>query len=66
MSKDYQIVRRVLVQEQKRREGVYRYRPTERIPALREVSEALTALDRIKAAGEWKAVGKWWTDKFDE
>ncbi len=65
MANDYQIVRRVLVQEQKRREGVYRYRPTERITAMREVTEALTALDRMKKAGEWREVGKWWTDKFD-
>ena len=66
MTNDYQIVRRVLVQEQKRREGVYRYRPTERIPAMREVSEALTALDRMKRAGDWAGVARHWTEKFEE
>ncbi len=63
--KDYEIVRRLLVAEQRRREGVYRYRPTERAAAMKEIGDALAALERMKKGMEWKQLGSWWTDKFD-
>jgi len=62
---DYQIVRRILLSEQRRREGVYRYRPTERAAAMKEIADGLAALERMRKASEWKQVGTWWTDKFD-
>lgn len=62
---DYQAVHGVLLAEQRRREGFYRCRPYERGPAMAEIAQALAALDRMKKAAEWKAVGRWWTEKFD-
>ncbi len=62
---DYNTLRKILLAEQRRREAYYRFRPTERGPALKEIGEGLAALDRMKKKGEWGEVGKWWTDKFD-
>ncbi len=63
---DYQTLRKILLAEQRRREAYYRFRPTERGPAMAEIGEGLAALDRLKKKGEWKDVGKWWQEKFDE
>ena len=62
---DYQIVRQLLIGEKRRREAFYRYRPFERAPAMKEIADALAALERMKKSAEWKGVEKWWTDKFD-
>lgn len=73
MSNDYNILRIVLLAEQQRRAAYYRFRPHERQKAMREIAESLAALDRrekedlrAKRAAGWKAVGRWWTEKFDE
>jgi hypothetical protein len=66
MSNEYETLRKILRAEQRRREGVYRFRPAERGPAMAEIAEGLAALERLRKAGEWKAAGKWWTEKFDE
>jgi hypothetical protein len=62
---DYQVVKKLLEAERRRREGVYRFRPMERGAAMKEIGDALGALERMKKAGEWKTVGKWWQEKFD-
>lgn len=63
---DYLIVRKLLLAEEKRREGVYRFRPNERAAAMKEIREGLAALDRLKRAGDWAGVAKHWTEKFEE
>lgn len=63
--KDYEIVRRLLVAEQRRREGVYRYRPTERAAAMKEIGDALAALERMKKGMEWNGLARYWQEKFD-
>ncbi|MGB5051873.1 MAG: hypothetical protein WBO46_23195 [Caldilineaceae bacterium] len=65
MSNDYQRVRAILLQEQRRRAAAYRYRPYERAGQMKEIADALAALDRLRKAAEWKAVDRWWQDKFD-
>lgn len=62
---DYQIVRTFLLAEEDRRKGYYKYRLQERGAAMAKVAGALAALERLRVAAEWRAVGKWWTDKFD-
>ena len=66
---EYHTIRKVLASEQRRRRAFYRYRPTERAAAMKEVADALAALDRMRRAAEWKSVGKaasrFWQDKFD-
>lgn len=62
---DYQVVRRVLLQEKGRREGYYRYRPAQRDVAMQEIAGALASLERLRKKAEWRDVGKWWQDKFD-
>lgn len=62
---DYQIVRQLLIGEKRRREAFYRYRPFERAPAMKEIADALAALDRLKKSADWKDVGNWWQQKFD-
>ncbi len=66
MSNEYQTLRRLLTAEQRRRAAYYRYRPTERAGAMSEIADALAALERLRAASEWKGVGRWWQEKFDE
>ena len=61
---DYQIVRRILLAEQRRRAAYYRYRPLERPAAMSEIGEGLAALDRMKRASEWNGLAKYWQDKF--
>lgn len=63
--KEYEIVRRLLVAEQRRREGVYRYRPTERAAAMKEIGDALAALERMKKGMEWNGLARYWQEKFD-
>lgn len=63
---DYQTVRRILLSEQRRREGVYRFRPTERPAAMKEIGDGLAALKRLKRVGDWAGVARHWTDRFDE
>ncbi len=63
---DYQTLRKILLAEQRRREAYYRFRPTERGPAMAEIGEGLAALDRMKRAGDWAGVARHWTDRFDE
>lgn len=62
---DYNAVRKILLAEQRRRVAYYRYRPTERAPALAEIAGAMAALERLRKRAEWGEVGKWWQDKFE-
>lgn len=62
---DYLLLRRLLTAEQRRRTAYYRYRPTERQPAMTEIADAMAALERLRKAAEWKAADRWWQDKFD-
>lgn len=62
---DYRIVRKVLEKEKRRREDFYRFRPHERAPAMQEINDALAAIDRMKKAGDWAGVAKFWQEKFD-
>ena len=61
---DYQIVRRILLSERRRRATYYRYRPTERAAMDKEMADALAALERLRQRAEWGDVGKFWQDKF--
>ena len=63
---DYQIVRRLLLAEQRRREGACRYRPMERGQAMQEIVGGLAALERLRVRAEWNGIGKFWQDKFDK
>jgi hypothetical protein len=65
MLNDYQTLRRLLTAEQRRRAAYYKYRPTERAGAMAEIADALAALERLRAASEWKGVAKFWQEKFD-
>lgn len=62
---DYQAVRQLLIGEKRRREAFYRYRPNERAQAMKEIADALAALERLKKAADWKDVAKFWQEKFD-
>lgn len=62
---DYQIVRQLLITEKRRREAFYRYRPFVRAPAMKEIADALAALDRLKKSADWKGVAQFWQNKFD-
>ncbi len=63
---DYQTLRKILLAEQRRRVAYYRFRPTERGPAMAEIADGLAALERMKKKGEWGEVGRWWQEKYDE
>ncbi len=62
---DYQAVRKILLAEQRRRVAYYRFRPTERGPAMKEIADGLAALDRLKRSGDWAGVARHWTEKFE-
>ena len=62
---DYVIVKKLLEAERRRRAVFYRYRPVERGAMDKEIADGLAALERLRVRAEWKAVGRWWTDKFD-
>ena len=66
---EYHTIHKVLTAEQRRRRAFYRFRPSERAAAMKEVADALAALERLRRAAEWKSVGKtaaaFWQDKFD-
>ena len=66
MHNEDQTLRRLLTAEQRRRAAYYKYRPTERAGAMSEIADALAALERLRVASEWKGVGRWWQEKFDE
>lgn len=62
---DYQIVRQLLIKEKNRRAAFYRFRPNERAGAMKEIGDALAALERLKKSADWKGVVNFWQDKFD-
>jgi hypothetical protein len=68
--RDFQALRKVLQAEQRRRAACYRFRPHERQKAMAEIAQSLAALDRLekeeRRSAQWKAVGRWWTEKYDE
>lgn len=66
---DYTLLRRLLTAEQRRRANHYRYRPKQRAGKMREIADALAALDRLAGRAQPQPLAPeppgFWQDKFD-